>query len=181
MSDTIPELEYLKEVCRKYDGHYLNKYFGFTLKEIASKVGMHRTLLLNVIRERDVMPKKWRVRFVEVFNEMKIRERTENYHETSSQLWKKEWNRMIKNSLTIMVIGVIITTMKINTSSFLNTGKLTCREYINGGCANQAHFSDGITYGGFAFIARLPYFFCTLLAHFFNSNRIHHCVRFFYL
>lgn len=179
MDDTIRELEYLKEICRKYDGHYLNKYFGFTLKEIAENVGMHRTLLLNVIRERDVMPKKWKVRFVEVFNEMKIRERTENYRETSSQLWKKEMNRKMENLLTVLVIGIIITTMKINTSSFLNAEKLTCRQYITECRGDLARFSDGITYGGFAFFARLPYFFCTSIAHFFNINRMGNSMRFF--
>lgn len=90
------ELEYLKELCHKYGSQYLHKYFGFTLAEIARKIGVKPGLFSMIITGRRNLPAESAVKLVELFKEMQIEEKTINFTETSAQILTRKIVRELK-------------------------------------------------------------------------------------
>lgn len=96
----IKELEYLQELKRKFGSDYIQKYFGFTFGEIGQKIGLKKANFSMILTGRQNLPKKHEQRFIEVFNEMKIIEKTKDFKESESQLLTKYYNRKLRNILT---------------------------------------------------------------------------------
>ena len=120
------ELEYLRVLTQKY-GNYLKQYFGFTLKDMAAKIGINPKLLLMVIHDQRNMPEKHVQRFIEVFKEMDIENRTKDFKPSKFQLEMRELWRKIR--LDKRGISAIILITMANTI-FLNPPKVTCLQYI---------------------------------------------------
>lgn len=87
------ELAYLNELCSKYGTHYLKKYFGFTLRDIAEKMHIAEQHL-SLMRKKG-LSKKYKDKFIDVFKEMDIEGRTRGFKESNSDLKNKEvWQKV---------------------------------------------------------------------------------------
>ena len=101
-------------------------------------VGINYTLFTKAVIGTQELPVKWRIRFIEVFREMDIEKKTADFKESNNQLWLKSHWRGLKNTLTMLVFSLIMSTMKINSASFLNTSNINCREYLVTNRVNSA-------------------------------------------
>jgi len=92
------ELEYLRQLCQKYGSHYIRKYFGFSLKNIADKIGIPKERFSKILANKAKMNTVCQERFEVLFKEMEIEKKTKDFKETGSQLgWKKIW-KSVKNA-----------------------------------------------------------------------------------
>lgn len=99
----MDEMNYLRGLVKKH-GRYLRQYFGFTLTEMAAKIGLGRTMLLMIIHGQKKMPAKYEQRFIEVFKELKIEEKSKDFKESEDQLWMRAQYKKIKlDNLAVFV------------------------------------------------------------------------------
>lgn len=107
--DKFVELEYLREVNRKY-GHYLKKYFGFSLKDIADYMGISKSMFTLILQEKRKMQDKYRQRFIEAFKRFNIEEKTKDFKESDMQLMiKGAWRKIRldrRGLISIMVVAM---------------------------------------------------------------------------
>lgn len=113
MNNTIRELTYLKDLTAKYGSHYLGKYFGFTLKDFALKMGITKFNLSMILSGRRNLAKKHEADFIRVFEELQIENKTKDFKESTAQLSMKEAYQKTK-FLTTFIVCVIIFTMNVN-------------------------------------------------------------------
>ncbi len=114
-ADIQRELEHLRKLTQEH-GRYLRQYFSFTLKEMSAKIGISDPMFLMIIHGQKKMPVKYLQRFIEVFKEMRIEERTKDFKPTEGQLLNRSLREKIR--LHKMEILFYIATM------------VMCREYI---------------------------------------------------
>ena len=171
------ELNYFKELYKKYGAHYFKGYFGFTTTEIARKVGINITVFSDVLRGRVPMPEKHKERFIEVFKEMKIEEKTKNFAPDQGQITTR---KLTKNLLDMTKICCIITITMMNATAnltaksnsiFFNDLNTKWREYIFSRRENDLNFSRATK--------RLLQFFAVAVFIFlsFNSKKISHFLK----
>jgi len=113
------ELEYLRGLVAKFDAHYFNKYFGFTLKDIALRSGLQRQDLSKILKGKCRLPVKHMEAFIQAFKDLNIEEKSKDFKETEGQTWQRaHWAKMRNNLTTILLCANILS---------MNT---YCREYI---------------------------------------------------
>lgn len=115
------ELEYLHKLAQKYNSaHYIRKYFGFSFKEIADKLGISKGYFSNMVRGQIPMPEKYQEHFKVLFKDMKIEERTQNFQESDFQKSTRELMQRLKYSLTKAILLFIILPTMVPTIFFKN-------------------------------------------------------------
>lgn len=86
------ELDYLKELNKKYS-RYLQKYFGFSIRIIAQKLGIKEERLCKIVKGIAQLPKDLEQKFIEIFNELGIEAKTKDFNESDEQKWMRGyWN-----------------------------------------------------------------------------------------
>lgn len=91
----LRELEYMRDLVSRYGtAHYIRKYFGFTLKEFASRMGVSQNAFCHILKRG--LTKKHEDDFVRVFNEMDIEKRTKNHQESASNRQMREFSQGIR-------------------------------------------------------------------------------------
>jgi len=127
----INELEYLRELAFKYhSSHYVRKYFGFSFKEIAQKVGINYTNFIRVLNGERTLPEKYARALTQVFKEMDIRARTEGFVESENQKAIRELvSKKYKISIDKTKICLILITTMAN-ATFLNPAIGNFPQYI---------------------------------------------------
>ena len=180
MSDRCqPELDYLRGLKAKYGSHYLIKYFSFSLREMADKLGINRGDFTSILNGRN-MPQKHQDKFIALFKEMQIEEKTKDFKESAIQLSIKELYQKTKNLLTILMFLSIILSMRDNTL-FLKPTEKSFLEYIVEEWGNLAHSLRNTLSVAFVIIASSTLIFFTTLTHFFNNLRTRFSGAFFCL
>lgn len=91
----MEELDYLRELNKKYP-RYVAKYFGFSLQEIAQKIGMSPQHFYLVLSGKKSLPKKREELFAKVFQQMNIYARTKDFKESSDQIWNRSLRERIR-------------------------------------------------------------------------------------
>lgn len=82
------EFDFLKSLCFTYGSHFIHKYFGFSLKNIAEKMGITQTNFSKILKQG--LPRKHRERFSDIFKELQIEERSKNFKPDFWQKWDQE-------------------------------------------------------------------------------------------
>lgn len=142
MPDTY-ELEQLRILIQKYGSHYIGKYFGVSMKQIAEAMGLTPDKLNFVITGRRKAKPIELAGLSEIFRRYDIAGKALIFKETSSQLAIKELRRRAKNLLTIWAFGCILQTMVIH-AYFFKTANSNWQECIDGECAYLAQFSKNL-------------------------------------
>lgn len=104
--DIQRELDYLRKLNREHS-HYLKRYFGFTLKEIAQKIGLSNPMFIMILHRQKKMPEKYQQRFIEVFKEMDIENRTKDFKPTESQLSIRSLNAKIRLDKLAVLLYIV--------------------------------------------------------------------------
>jgi predicted DNA-binding protein YlxM (UPF0122 family) len=108
--DIQHELGYLEELTKAH-GRYLKQYFGFSLKEIALRVGLSPKMFLMILHKQKKMPEKYQQKFIEVFRGMDIENRTKDFKPTESQKARRAfWMKINLDKLRNFVILLIMVT-----------------------------------------------------------------------
>lgn len=115
----MEELTYLKELVKKYDAHYFKGYFGFTLKDIADRMGMSNAYFTLILQGKRSLTEKRQAEFLQAFRDLRVKEKTQDFKESWLQLKTKELYRKTK-LLTILLVCANIFTMNDNYAQYIN-------------------------------------------------------------
>jgi hypothetical protein len=127
-NDIQRELSYLNELRAKYGSWYIKKYFGFSLIQIAREIGLKPNFFTAILKGQCKMPEKYHQKFIEVFNQMKIIEKTKDFKESPEQLENKRLWQGVKFSLTKSLFFYILITMK---SLYYISAKLVGKQLLS--------------------------------------------------
>lgn len=104
------ELDYLREIVRKYDAHYLKGYFNFTLKDFADRMDIAPNSFTQILQGKRNLTKKHEEAFKRAFQDLQVVKKTKDFVETESQKLTKELYHK-RNLLTIIAFGFILLSM----------------------------------------------------------------------
>lgn len=177
--DIQRELTYLNGLSAKY-GRYFKQYFGFSLREIANKIGIEEHHFCMCVKGRRALPEKYHAKFAQVFAEMRIRERTENFTPSVSQLETRALRKKILDTENRVVYHN--TTMQSkNLNRILASGtahlfhsyhSVTSREYIRGQFrATRNNVNQAPT--AFVFFSNAVFVFSSIASCFIQHNGTH--------
>ena len=89
-TDIQRELDYLRELTRKYGSRYIKSYFGFTMRDFAKRIGIADNTFSQILKGTRKMQLKYEQLFLQAFKELQVEEKTKSFKESLSQLQMKE-------------------------------------------------------------------------------------------
>lgn len=97
MNETQEKLEYLKGLAKQYGSHYLKKYFGFSLKDIADFMGVSKSAISDLVKGKTGLTKSRELSFSKAFEQFDIYNKTKDFKESETQKSIKEfWKQQKK-------------------------------------------------------------------------------------
>lgn len=88
--DIQRELEYLRQLTQKYGSHYIKSYFGFSMRDFASRMGIAENTFSQILKGRRKMQSEYEQAFSQAFKELQVEEKTKGFKESPSQLQMKD-------------------------------------------------------------------------------------------
>lgn len=108
------ELEYLRELAKRYNAHYFKSYFGFTMKQFADRLGIKKNSFSEILSGKHKLKEKYREPFIQAFKELQVEEKTKDFKESPQQLSMRALLKSMKKSLTILILCCIFNSMETN-------------------------------------------------------------------